>query len=62
MDMIAKCKDQQKCPLQGESSLSNGAEVLREEPWLAGQGGRSPCGQERGDGRRGLGPGCLALA
>lgn len=62
MDMIVKCKDQHKCPQQGESSLSNGGEGLGRGALSGWAGPRPPHGQERDDGMRGRGPGSLALA
>lgn len=46
MDMIVKCRDQQKCPLQGESSLSNGGEVLGRGA-LAGWAGQQAPAMDR---------------
>lgn len=51
MDMIVKCKDQQKCPLQGESSLSNGGEGLGRGALSGWAGPRPPAGA--GEGRWG---------
>ena len=45
MDMIVKCRDQQECPPQGESGLSNG----REEQSLARPGNRPLRGWGRGE-------------
>lgn len=57
MDMIVKCKDQQKCPPQGESCFRKGGEVLGSRVGPASPGGRPLRGRvkkELGEAVKGL--------